>query len=609
MEYGALVDVYEALVATEATLEKTAVLADALADAGEDLPAVVHLARGKAFADWRSADLGVSSALASEAVAKATGVDGDTLEDWWREAGDLGDAAARAAEDGGQQTLFSQALTVERVHETLRELPDYEGAGSRDRKVDAVAGLVADADPREAKWVVRTVVGAMRLGVGEGILRDAVAAAFLDGRVARAVDAEAAPEPVAGGGPDPDVDGPEDAVAAVERALRVTNDVALVAERAREGGAAALSALSVEVFRPVKPMLADAGESLDDALADLAAVPPGRDAGDGGPPSTPPTDDDTADPDAVLEVKYDGIRVKLHREDGTVRLFTRRLEEVTEQFPEVVDAAERALDADSAIAEAELVAYDPETGDPLPFQELSRRVRREEDVRAVAEEVPVTAHCFDLLYRDGESLLDAPLAERLDALDAVLDPVAGGVERADNRRTGDVAAAESFYEDALGAGHEGLMVKNPAATYRPGSRVGYQQKVKPTMEPLDLVVTRALWSEGRKGDYLGRPFFACRDAETGDLLEVGRLHTGFTDEQLERFHGMVEPLVRSVDGREADLDPEVVIEVEYEEIQESPTYDSGFALRFPRLKAIRDDLDPADADTHERVRTLFEQQR
>jgi len=282
---------------------------------------------------------------------------------------------------------------------------------------------------------------------------------------------------------------------------------------------------------------------------------------------------------------------------------------VTDQFPEAVAAAEEALSADSCIVEAELVASDPETGDPLPFQELSRRVRREENVREVAEAVPVTAHAFDLLYRDGETLLDAPLADRLDGLAAVLDPVAGDLERAEHLRTGAVDAAESFYEDALAAGHEGLMVKNPAAAYQPGSRVGYQAKVKPTMEPLDLVVTRALWSEGRKGDYLGRPFFACREAESGELLEVGRLHTGFTDEQLERFHGMVEPLVRSVDGREADLEPRVVIEVAYEEIQESPTYDSGFALRFPRLTAIRPDLDPADADSYERVRGLFEDQR
>ena len=560
MEYRALVDVYDDLSDTSSTLDKRDILAACLAGVDPDLlPTVVRLARGRVFARWESGELGVSTSLASEAIAKATGVDEAQIEDWWREEGDLGDAAAQAVAQRTQQTLVSESLTVSRVAETLREVAAYEGKGSQSRRVDAIAGLVSDADPAEAKYVVRTIVGAMRLGVGEGIVRDALADVFLDGS--------------------------EAAVDAIERAYEVTNDFAVVAERARDAGREGLADLDVEIFRPIKPMLAESADDLSTAITDLA-------------------DDDG---EVLLETKYDGIRAKLHRREDEIRVFTRRLTDVTEQFPDVVAAAESQIDAREYIVEAEVVGYDPETGDPVPFQELSQRIKRNSDIEAMAEQVPVTVYPFDLVTLDGRSRLDDPLRDRLDALEAVLDPVAGDIERAANVHAEAQEAAEQFYERALAAGHEGMMVKNLDATYQPGSRVGYQQKVKPTMEPLDLVVTRAKWSEGRKSDYLGRPFLACR-TEDGSLSEVGRMHTGFTDEQLETFTDLVEPRIQSVDGREADLRPEIVLEVEYEEIQESPTYDSGFALRFPRLVEIRDDLGPEDADTLERVERLYEQQ-
>jgi DNA ligase-1 len=501
----------------------------------------------------------VSSSLASEAVTKATGVDTDRLETWYREEGDLGDAAAKAVGKRTQRTLVSKTLSVEGVYETLRDLSNYEGAGSQTRQVDTVAGLVSDADPEEARYLVRTVVGTMRLGVGDALVRDALADAVLDGS--------------------------EPAVRAVERAYEMTNDFAVVAERARTEGLDGLDALGVEVFRPIKAMLAGTADTLDGAIADLG--------------------DETGT--AHIEVKYDGIRAKLHHRDGETRVFTRRLEAVTEQFPDVLEAVEGNVDADSYIIEAELVGYDPETDEPVPFQELSKRIKRKHDIAATAASVPVWVYCFDLLYLDGTSYLETPLRDRLETLSGILTPEDGVIERAEHARIDTVDPAERFYETALEAGHEGAMLKNLDATYQPGSRVGYQLKLKPTMEPLDLVVTRAKWSQGRKSDFLGRPYLACRGPD-GELLEVGRMHTGFTDQDLEEFTALLEPLIESVDGREADLRPEVVLEVEYEEIQESSTYDSGYALRFPRFRRIRRDLAPADADTLGRVEVLYDQQ-
>lgn len=560
MRFAELVATFEALEGTSATLQKTDILSSTLAEAAEPtLPLIVHLVRGQVFPDWDRRELGVSSSLTVDAIDRATGVGSDRIETEWREAGDLGDAAAWALEHRAQRTLGARTLTVESVASEIRSLATFSGDGSQDRRVGTLAGLLADATPEEARYIVRIVLGTMRLGVGAGIVRDAIADAFLDSS--------------------------ENARTAVGRAVDVTTDFGLVAETARAAGIDGLQALDVELFRPVKPMLAGTADGLEGAVADLAR----------------------ADGSVLVEMKYDGIRAKIHRDGDDIELFSRRLEPITAQFPEVVSAAASHLAERPLIAEAEIVAVDPDGGDPVAFQELSRRVKRESGIEAIREAVPVRVFLFDLIFLDGESLLDVSLADRLAALDGVLERESDDFARAEAIHTDSIDRVRSFYERALAAGHEGIMIKNLAATYQPGSRVGYQRKVKPTMEPLDLVVTRAKWSEGRKSDYLGRPYLACR-GEDGDLLEIGRMHTGFTDTQLETFTDLVEPLIRSVDGREAELEPSVVLEVEYEEIQRSPTYDSGFALRFPRLKRIRTDLDPSDADDIDRVRRLFEAQ-
>jgi DNA ligase-1 len=572
MEYTLLVEVYDDLAATDSTTEKRDVLAAAFADAGELLSRLVTLVRGRLSPAYDRTELGVSSSLTLDAVCRATGARESAVRDRWKETGDLGDAAAWAVANASQQTLVSSTLTVQRVHDTLRELATYEGPGSQDRKVDALAGLLADADANEARYVVRTALGHLRIGVGEGTIRDAIAYAFLDGS--------------------------EAAVAAVERAFQVTTDFRAVAATARDEGRAGLEALDVELFRPVQAMLAEKADSLPTAVTDAAS-----------------------DGRAVCEYKYDGVRVQIHVEGDDVRLFTRRLEDVTAQFPDVVRAVDRGVGADRAVLDGELVGYTPDTvatdaRTPVAFQRLSQRIKRESDVEAMARDVPVVVHLFDCLA-DDETLLASPLSDRIDRLDAAFDPVdpdpdaaTAGLERARSTRvtTGDLAPAETLYRDALDAGHEGLMVKNPDAAYQPGRRVGRLLKLKPTMEPLDLVVTRATYSEGRRSEWLGRLYLGCYAPSSGGFREVGRLSTGYTDEELAALTDRLEALVTARDGRDVELRPEVVLEVEYEEIQESSAYDSGYALRFPRFLGVREDAAPTDADTLERVEALYDTQ-
>lgn len=589
MEYAALVEVYERLAGTQSTHEKTAIVAETLAEtAHEDLPMTAQLLRGTLFAPWNPAELGVSSSLATRAIERATGVPAEEVEADWRETGDLGSAAARAVERAVQQTLVSETLTVEGVYADLRELAGYEGTGSEDRRVDTVAGLLADADPDEAQYVVRTALGHLRLGVGRGTVRDAIAAAFL------------------GGDPDEPGETPEADVQAVERALQVTNDPGLVAQTAADAGRPGLADLDLEVGRPVEVMLAEKADSVEAAVADTletSSATDGADSGDADP---------TAPPAPLSEYKVDGFRAQVHfaageHGDGATgpRIFTRRLEDVTAQFPDVVDAMD-GFDADSYIVEGEIVAYDPDTGEPVPFQQLSRRIKRKHDVERLVEAVPVVLYLFDLLSLDGASLLDRSLVERVDALEGRLTERERGLERMPNLRSREPDRVREFYEAALAAGHEGLMVKTADAAYQPGKRVGYTRKVKPTMESLDLVVTRAKWSEGRRSNNLGRLYLACRDGDR--FREVGRLSTGFTDDQLAELTARLEPHVLKEDGRAVDLEPTEVLEVAYEEVQESPKYDSGYALRFPRFEGFRDDLDVGDADTVERVESLYEGQ-
>lgn len=583
MEYAALVDLYDRVAATDATLEKREILAEAFADAGALLDRLVVLVQGHLRPAHDRVELGISSSRALAAIRTATGAEEEAIRDQWRESGDLGDAAAWAVEHGGQQTLFSEALTVERVHDRLLEIASFAGEGSEGRRVDALAGLLSDAEPNEARYIIRTALGHLRLGVGEGLVRDAIADAFLDGS--------------------------DDATAAVERAYQVTNDYQVVARTAREDGQEGLAELDLEIGRPIGVMLAEKAESL---AAGLAAVGADTDGIRG-------HEESAGNTEIHCEVKYDGIRVQIHIDNDDVQLFTRRLQDVTEQFPDVVRAVDRGVDAERAILDGELVGYTPETVTdevpvPAPFQSLSQRVKREYDVAALIKEVPVVVHLFDCLD-DGASRLEVPLVERLERLDDTFEPVdpdptagVAGLQAAASRTASmtDSDPAEELYAEALEAGHEGLMLKDPTAAYEPGRRVGRLLKVKPTMEPLDLVVTRAMYSEGRRRDWLGRLYLACYDPANDAFREVGRLSTGYTDEELAALTDSLEELIVDRDGRSVNLQHEIVLEVAYEEIQESPEYDSGYALRFPRFEGIREDLDPTDADTLERVESLYE---
>ncbi|MBP2252170.1 DNA ligase-1 [Halarchaeum solikamskense] len=539
--------------AEPADLETVALVADLFADAGDALPILARFAQGRVFPAYSERKLDVGPRLCHEAVARAAGpnVDADDVEDRLAETGDIGGVAA-SYDVGGQRGLgaFTDAdgdgLSVREVYDDLAGLAAAEGAGSEDEKIATLFGLLTRCDTdAEARYLARLVLGEMRIGVGEGTVRDAVAAAF---------------------------DVPVEAVA---RALQVSNDYGLVAETARDRGADGLDDIHLEIGRPVKAMLAQAG-SVADALDSWS--------------------------EAAVEVKFDGARVQLHHDPADeTRVFSRNMADVTDALPEVVEFADAHLDVPT-IVDGEVVAVDDD-GSPRPFQEVLRRFRRKHDVERMREEVRVELRAFDCLHAAGADLLDDPLLARHEAL---ADRLGGTDAVSELLVSDDPEEIEAFEERALAAGHEGVMLKDPESAYTPGKRGKQWLKRKPDVETLDLVVTGAEWGEGRRAETLGTFLLSAR---TEDGYEtIGKVATGLDEEELADLDRRLAPHVRDEDGQTVDIDPAVVLEVGYEEIQRSPTYSSGYALRFPRFLAVRDDKDPADADSLARVERLAEKQ-
>ena len=585
-------------------LETTALVTDLLLEAGPALEVVTRFVQGRVFPAWKSRTLDVGPSTCYAAIARAAGpnVDADDVTERLAAVGDIGEVAAGydfggqrglaafasgsgdgedvtaadgenvTAADGedvtvgdGEDEPTSDALTVIEISDTLSELADAEGSGSQDRKEALLFSLFNRCSSREARYLARLVLSEMRIGVGEGTVRDAIAEAF---------------------------DVPSDRV---ERALQVSNDYGAVARIACDEGVGGLDAMSLAVGRPVQAMLAQTG-TVTGALEDWDR--------------------------AAVEWKYDGARVQVHYDptgiDGRdrsdsephpqTRVFSRNMEDVTDALPEVAEFADERLET-AVILDGEVVAVD-EGGDPLPFQEVLRRFRRKHDVEKAREDVAVRPVFFDCLHVDGADLLDEPLTARHDRLEDVLGSTLEDPDPAPETVPGlsllwltdDADEIESIDAEALEAGHEGIMLKAPMSRYSPGRRGKNWRKRKPDVETIDCVVTGAEWGEGRRATYLGTFELSIRDGDS--FQTVGNVATGVTDEKLAELTDLLEPHVTAESGKRVEVEPAVVFEVGVEEIQRSPTYSSGYALRFPRFLGVRHDKNPKDADSVDRLERL-----
>ncbi len=577
-------EVYERLEATTKRLEKTFILSEFLKSA-DDLDKVLLLVQGRLFPNWDQRELGMAAKLLIKAIATATGAPAEKIESVWKKTGDIGNVAAELTTKKSQATLFSQPLTVQKVFDNLRKISEMEGAGTVDRKVQLVAELLTSAKPNEAKYIIRTILGELRVGLGEGTIRDAIVWAFFAEKAGVKYDKSKNELAIS----DEERVNYDKYVTLVQEALDVANDFAEVAKIAKEKGENGLQNISLVPGKPVKVMLFQKAKNIADAF-EIVSKP------------------------AAFEQKYDGFRLQIHKHNNKLTLYTRRLEDVTAQFPDVVQRISKLVSGDNFIIDAEVVGIDPKTKKYLPFQSISQRIKRKYDIQEIAEKFPVEINVFDVLFCEGKSLLKTPFIERRNMLKKHIKEVPHELKLAEQIITDDESVAEKFYKSSLDAGNEGIMVKNLQGIYKPGSRVGFGVKVKPTMDTLEVVIVGAELGEGKRSQWLASFTVAVRDPETNNFVEIGRVGTGIKEKveegvSFEQLTQLLQPLIIEEKGREVTVKPEIVIEVDYEEIQKSPTYSSGFALRFPRLVKLRTDRSAEDINTVEDVAALAGNQR
>ncbi len=539
----------EKLEKISSTLELAARIATFLKNIEDerDLYDVVLFLIGKVYPPWDERELGVGVGLIYEALENVSSVKKQKIEEMIRELGDLGLVAEKLLEKKKMATLTFEELTIRKVRETFDEMSSLTGEGSRKRKIMLLTGLYGLASPIEARYLTRLILNEMRLGVGEGIMRDAIAKAF---------------------GADPEI---------VERAYMITNDFGKVAVVAKTEGKESLAKMRVQLHIPVRMMLAQVAEGFDQAMSEMGT--------------------------AAVEWKFDGSRVQVHWDGKRVTVYSRRLENVTNALPDIVEEIKKHVKP-NVILDGEVIAV--KDGKPMPFQHVLRRFRRKHDVSKMIEKIPLQVYFFDVIYSEKETI-DLPLSERRKILESVIEE-SEKVKVAKQVVTSEVKEVRRIYDEAINAGHEGVMIKNPSSPYVPGKRGKHWLKLKAIMETLDLVVVGGEWGEGKRSHWLSSFELACLDTVSGRLLKVGKVATGFTEEDLEELTEMFRPLIVSQEGKKVEFVPKYVFEVAYQEIQKSPKYESGYALRFPRFVRLRDDKDVDEADTIERVERLYKLQ-
>lgn len=584
MQYSELAELYEKLESTSKRLEKTKILADFLRDTNsKDVDKIILLVQGLIFQKNEDKKIGIASKLVVKALNIATGIPIEEIENIWKKTGDLGLSAQELVKRKKQSTLFSQNLTIDKVYSNIRKLADTEGTRSTDLKMKIISELLTSAKPIEARYIVRLLLEDLRVGLGEGTLRDALTLAYYERTEKKDINIDAA-EGLFGRDSELSIIKNK-----IQQAYDITNDYSEVSKILLEKGIDSLHELKLNVLKPVKVMLAQKVKDIDEGF-EKVGIP------------------------SALEFKYDGFRMLIGKEKERIIIHTRRLENVTAQFPEVVLLIRDNVKADSCIIDGEAVGYDPKTKKYVPFQKISQRIKRKYDIEKLSREVPVELNIFDILYYDGKSMIDEPYINRRKIIEKIIKEKNLKIKLAEQIVTDNKKDAEKFYKKSLDAGNEGIMLKTLNAPYKPGLRVGHMVKLKPVMETLDLVIVAAEWGEGKRVGWLTSFTVACYDEDTDEFLEIGKFGTGIKEKEeeestsFEQLTELLRPHILKDKGREVRIKPEIVVEVKFEEIQQSKSYSSGYALRFPRLVRIRDDRRPDEISALIQIEKMYREQ-
>jgi len=579
VEFAILANVLAKMEATKKRLELTQYLVELFQDTPNEVIArIVYLLQGKLRPDFEGVELGVAEKLAVRAIAKSSGMPIKKIESEYRKKGDLGNAATVILEQKTQTTFLAEDITVERVYDTLYKIASLEGSRSQDMKMKYISSLLNDATPIEASFILKILLGTLRLGIAENTVMDALAIAYTSSKENRKI---------------------------LERAYNVSSDLGQVAEIIANEGLDGITKFEVKLFNPIRPMLADRVKSESDAIEKMGKR-------------------------FAAEYKLDGERVQLHISNEKVILFSRSLENITSYYPDIVEKIPNMINASEVILEAEAVAINEDTGEFLPFQELMHRRRKYKIEKAVTQ-YPITINFFDVLFHNGKSCLELPYEQRRKTLENIVkeNDFAKYVPMEIVTNENEI---EEVLENSINSGCEGLMLKMLDKPYQAGARGNYWLKLKREYrnelgDSLDLVVIGAFFGKGRRTGRYGTLLLATYDDDQDVFTSICKVGTGFTDEDLDQLYQILSNKVtikknpRIDSDMEADVwfEPELVLEVVASEITLSPIHkaardtirkNTGLALRFPKFTGkIRIEKTAEDASTNQEVITLYRGQK
>ena len=578
MEFSIISEMFEMMEKTTKRIELTNILVELLKKTPKKIiPNVVYLLQGIIRPNFEGVELGIAEKLAIRAISKSAGLPIKKIEDDYREGGDLGLTASNILKIKTQTTFTAEKITVERVYETLFKIAKLEGKGSQDLKMKYISSLLNDATPLEAKFVLKILLGTLRLGIAENTVMDALAIAFT---------------------------GKKENRVQIENAYNVSSDLGKVSLIVATDGIDEIKKFKISLFSPIRPMLADRVQSEKDVIKKMPEQ-------------------------FVAEYKLDGERVQIHMQSDKIVLFSRRLENITQYYPDIVERIGKTLNVNEGVFEAEIVPINENTGEFLPFQELMHRRRKHKLDKAVSQ-YPITVNFFDVLYYDKKDCLNLEYTERRKILEQIVheDNFSKLVPMLFVKNENEI---EDFLENSINAGCEGLMLKAPNAPYRAGMRGSNWLKLKREYrnelgDSLDLIVIGAYFGRGRRTGLYGTLLLATYNPEKDNLPSICKVGTGFTDESLDQLYQILSNKVtlkknpRIVSEMEADIwfEPELVLEIVASEITLSPIHktgldlirkSSGFALRFPKFTGkIRYEKSVEDASTGEEVFALYKRQ-
>ena len=579
MKFSIISDAFQQMEATSKRLELTDILVKLIQEIPEDVIAkAIYLIQGKLRPNFEGVELGIAEKLVMRAMSKSSGIPLKKIEDDYNKGGDLGQTAENILREKIQTTFASEVITLEKVYDTLFKISKLEGKGSQEMKMKYVSSMLNDATPQESKFILKILLGTLRLGIAENTVMDALAIAFTGKKENREI---------------------------IENAYNVSSDLGKVAEVISTEGVSEIEKFQIKLFSPIRPMLADRIKSGEETVEKFQEK-------------------------FAAEYKLDGERAQIHKQKDKIEIFSRSLEIITSYYPDIVEKISKLIISENVILEAEVVAMNSNSGDFLPFQELMHR-RRKYEIEEAVTKYPITVNFFDVLFSDGKNCMDMRYEERRELLEKI-------IKQDDFARLIPMSVIESeeqvleVLENSINSGCEGLMLKHLDSTYRAGIRGSNWLKLKREYQnelgdSLDLVVVGAFFGKGRRTGKYGTLLLSTYNDEEDIFPSICKVGTGFTDESLDQLYQILSPKVtlkknpRIVSEMEADVwfEPELVIEIVASEITQSPIHKTaldkikegtGLALRFPKFTGkIRTEKNSEDASTDEEIIALYKVQK